>query len=54
MPDITYPIMEDWDTYYKEVLRRMPHNPEVQIYAPVVAALLVFADRMTPPDPDSD
>jgi len=49
MEGVTYFTIEDWDTFYKEVLKRMPQNAEVQKYAPLVAALLVFADRIKPP-----
>lgn len=39
-------ILQWFDDAYKNVLARMPHNADVQKYAPVVAAILVVAETI--------
>jgi hypothetical protein len=39
-------ILQWFDDAYKNVLARMPSDPDVQKYAPVVAAILVVAETI--------
>jgi hypothetical protein len=50
MAKVKHFSIEEWDTYYKEVLKRLPEHSKERRDSGLITAILVLSDRIKVPN----